>query len=82
MESRLIFATPEGPMCYVDYETVQEGKSILYQLRQTANYHPGSRSYEFSLFERVRNRLIKKDWFYLPSFDEQCVNLFLESAAS
>ncbi|RPE13099.1 hypothetical protein EGT74_06070 [Chitinophaga lutea] len=80
MESRLIFTTPEGPMCYVDYNTQQKGASILEELRQTASYFQSNRSYEFSLFTRVKNRLVKTDWFYLPSFDVRCIHIFLNSA--
>ncbi len=80
MESRLIFTTPEGPMCFVDYNTVQRGESILEELRQTARYFKSNRAYEFSLFSKVKNRFVKTDWFYLPSFDIQCVNIFLNSA--
>lgn len=80
MKSRLIFNTPGGPMCYVDYDTVQQGKCIFEQLRQTAMYQGNNRSYQFSLFEKVRNRLVKKEWFYLPTFNVPCLSIFLDSA--
>lgn len=80
MKSRLIFTTPEGPMCYVDYDTVQRGKSTFDRLRKAAHYFQNTSSYEFSLFEKIKTRLVKTDWFYLSSFDVECVNIFLDSA--
>lgn len=68
-------------MCYVDYDTVGKGRSIFDQLRLSAAGQSSARFYEFSLFQKVKNRLVKKDWFYLPFFDIQCLNIFLESAA-
>ncbi|WP_157986362.1 hypothetical protein [Chitinophaga alhagiae] len=81
MESRLIFNTPDGPMCYIDYDTVQQGESIFRQLRKIATHRHGARTYGFSLFEKVSNRLVRKDWFYLPSFDVPCIRIFLDSVA-
>jgi hypothetical protein len=80
MKSRLTFNTPLGPMCYIDYDTVQRGKSTFEQLRRVGGFLPNSRSYEFSLFEKIKNKLVKTDRFYLPTFNVPCVNIFLDSA--
>lgn len=80
MQSRLIFTTPAGPACFIDYATIERGASIFEEIRIAAANIYTARRYEFGLFEKTSFKLIKTQWLYMPFFNIACVKIFLDSA--
>ncbi len=79
MASRLLYCTPKGPLCFIDYLTVKDGKAALEQIRKAVRGSRLPRLYEFRLFEKLRNGLVKIDELVLPKFDPKSVSIFLDS---
>lgn len=80
MQSRILYITPSGPLCFIDYLTVADGMAVLEQLKQTVRISSLTRMfYEFRLLKMVKDKLIGIDRLFLPCFDRQSVSLFLDS---
>ncbi|WP_346320420.1 hypothetical protein [Chitinophaga sp. YIM B06452] len=79
MASRLVYFTPKGPLCFIDYLTVREGKAALEQIRKTVRSSRLPKLYEFRLFEKIRNGLVKIDELVLPRFDPKSIAVFLDT---
>ena len=79
MASRLVYCTPKGPLCFIDYQTVKDGMATLEQIRKTVRGSRLPRLYEFRLFEKLRHGLVKIDELVLPKFDAKSVTIFLDS---
>ncbi|RPD41776.1 hypothetical protein [Chitinophaga barathri] len=79
MASRLVYFTPKGPLCFIDYLTVRDGLAVLEQIRKTVRGSRLPRLYEFRLFEKIKNGLVRIDALVLPKFDSKSVSIFLDS---
>ncbi len=80
MQSRILYITPGGPLCFIDYLTVADGMAVLEQLKQTVRISSLTRMfYEFRLLKMVKDGLISIDRILLPGFDRHSVSIFLDS---
>lgn len=79
MASRLVYFTPTGPLCFIDYLTVTDGRAVLERIRKAFTGPRLPKLYEFRLFEKLKNGLVRVDAFVLPMFDSKSVSIFLDS---
>ncbi|MGN7722553.1 hypothetical protein [Chitinophaga sp. 22620] len=79
MASRLVYCTPKGPLCFIDYLTVKDGRATLEQIRKAVRNSSLPKLYQFRLFEKLRTGLVKIDELVLPKFDTKSVSIFLDS---
>ncbi|MFD2889207.1 hypothetical protein [Chitinophaga cymbidii] len=82
MESRLLFFTPKGPLCFVDYNSIMEGRTILNRIRQIAGSGRQGHEYQFTLFRKIKDRLVSIDEYFMPRFDLPSLEFFVETAFS
>ncbi|MBO9152063.1 hypothetical protein ACFOTA_07585 [Chitinophaga sp. GCM10012297] len=79
MASRLVYFTPKGPLCFIDYLTVSDGRAVLEQIKKAFTGPRLPKLYEFRLFEKLKNGLVRVDDFVLPKFDLKTITIFLDS---
>lgn len=82
MESRLFLFAPNGPLCFIDYSTIMEGRTIMNKIREMVSIDTPYRGYEFKLFRRIKNKLVTIDTLFLPRFDRSCIEFFIDSVQS
>lgn len=82
MESRLLFFTPKGPLCFIDYSSIMEGRATLNRIREVVGAAKQGRAYQFKLFRKLKDRFVSIDEHFLPGFDPDCLDVFVESAFS
>lgn len=82
MKSRLFFFTPKGPLCFIDYSSIMEGRAILNRIRKVVGPAQQSHNYQFKLFRKIKNRFVSIDEHFLSGFDRDCLDVFVESAFS
>ncbi len=72
MQSRILLITPNGPLCFVDYLTVGEGKAVLEQLKEAVDFNRLTNLfYEFRLLRMMKDKLISIDRLLLPASTEK-----------
>lgn len=82
MESRLLFFTPKGPLCFIDYSSIMEGRAILDRIKQIAGSGRQGYEYQFTLFRKIKDRLVSIDEYFMPRFDLPSLEFFVETAFS
>lgn len=80
MQSRILLISPSGPLCFIDYLTIDEGMAVLEQMKRTVGINRlTSMIYEFRLFRVIHDSLIGIDHLLLPRFDRKSIGIFLDS---
>lgn len=82
MKARLFFFTPTGPLCFIDYNSIMEGRAILNRIRKMVGSGGHAEGYQFTLFRKIKDKLVSIDEHFLPRFDADCLDIFVESAFS
>lgn len=82
MESRLLFFTPNGPLCFIDYNSIMEGRSILNKIKEMVGSDRQGREYQFTLFRKIKDKFVSIDEYFMPKFDLACIEFFIGSAFS
>lgn len=80
MTSRLVYFTPRGPLCFIDYLSVTDGRAVMERIRKAFSGGPRlPKLYQFRLFEKLTNGMVSVDEFALPQFDLKTMSVFLDS---
>ncbi|WP_341835957.1 hypothetical protein WJU16_24345 [Chitinophaga pollutisoli] len=80
MQSRILLISPSGPLCFIDYSTIDEGMAVLEQMKRTVNISRlTSMIYEFRLFRMIQDSFVGIDHLLLPRFDRKSIDIFLDS---
>ncbi|WP_423735097.1 hypothetical protein [Chitinophaga caseinilytica] len=80
MQSRILYIAPSGPLCFIDYLTVAEGRAVLEKLRNTMDFSRFTQMvYEFRLVRMMKDKIVGIDRLMLPRFDRKLIEIFLDS---
>lgn len=80
MQARILYITPSGPLCFIDYLTVSDGMAVLEELKRSVSINKlTAMLYEFRLFRVMKDGLISIDRLILPRFDHKSIDIFLDS---